>query len=79
MDVVDVVRAVVDVVDVVEAEVDRANKAVFDLFIVWLAYQTDGCGPVSRIVYTVEPDLASSAQTMDFSWVVPNNSIIVFM
>ena len=61
MDVVDVV-AVVAVVAVVEAEVNRANEAVFDLFIVWLVSQTEGCGPVYKIVYTVESGLASSSQ-----------------
>ena len=56
--------AVVDVVAVVDVEavVNRANEAVFDLFIVWLVSQTEGCGPVYRIVYTVESGLASSSQ-----------------
>ena len=58
VDVVDVVdvAAVVDVLDVaavvavvdVETEVNRANEAVFDIFIVSLVGQTEGCGPLSR-------------------------------
>ena len=59
--------------------IKKANEVVFDLFIIWLVGQMEGCGPVSRIMYTVEPDLASSAQKMDFPQVVPNNLTIVFM
>ena len=32
----------------VETEVNRANEAVFDIFIVCLVGQTEGCGPMSR-------------------------------